>query len=124
MQSLYEQDFRPDALASEIKERNLSEFSGSVDVDFLHLLVDGVNSNRKELDKSIAESAPEWPLDQIAPLDRIVLEIAIFELLFEKNTPPKVAIDEAVELAKQFGSENSSKFINGVLGTVFKKLKL
>lgn len=91
---------------------------GIFNKELANLLTQGVTENRKELDEIIAEAAPEWPTDQIARIDLIVLRIAIFELVIARNVPPKVAIDEAVELAKEFGSENSGKFVNGVLGTV------
>lgn len=84
-------------------------------------LVKGVIDNRQSLDEIISESAPEWPIDQISKVDANVLRVSIFELLHRDETPVKVAIDEAVELAKEFGSDSSSKFVNGVLGTVVKK---
>ena len=64
--------------------------------------------------------APEWPIEQIARMDRVILRIGVYELLFEEGVPPKVVINEAVELAKAFGGDNSSKFINGVLGTILR----
>ena len=81
-------------------------------------IVDGVQENIKEIDKIIEECAPEWPLDKIAKIDLVILRIAIFEILYGKKTPVKVAIDEAVEIAKDFGNDTSHKFVNGVLGTV------
>lgn len=88
--------------------------------DLLQLIVKGVVEKQNELDKIIADCAPEWPLDQIARVDLSVLRIAVYELLYYPDTPNKVAIDEAVELAKEFGGLSSSKFVNGVLGTVVK----
>ena len=88
------------------------------DKELTHFLIRGVVDNRKYLDQVIAETAPEWPLSQIAKIYIGILRIATFELLIAQNVPPKVAIDEAVELAKEFGSDSSSKFVNGVLGTV------
>jgi len=70
------------------------------------------------LDDLIAKSAPEWPLDKIAHIDLAILRLAVYELVVEKQVPPKVIIDEAVELAKAYGNDNSPKFINGVLGTI------
>jgi N utilization substance protein B len=93
-----------------------------VDQDLSLLLVRGVIDHLDEIDKIIADSAPEWPVDQIAKIDLEILRISIFELYFARNVPPKVAIDEAVELGKEYGGENSGKFINGVLGTVVKTL--
>jgi len=104
-----------------IVERNYQEFSGSIEsCDFIDSLVWGVIDNKDQLDQIIAPAAPEWPIEQIAMVDLIVLRMGIFELLFAKEVPPKVAINEAVELAKAFGGQNSSRFINGVLGTVYR----
>ncbi len=92
------------------------------DIDLANFLVKGVTENLDTIDKIIEESAPEWPIEQIAKIDLEVLRLAILELYIARNVPPKVSIDEAVELAKEFGGENSSKFVNGVLGTVVKEL--
>lgn len=92
------------------------------DAELSLFLVKGVTKNLETLDKIIANSAPEWPVDQIAKIDLEILRLAIFELYIARNVPPKVSIDEAVELAKEFGGEKSSKFVNGVLGTVVKEL--
>lgn len=119
MQSIYEWNFRVDSNLAEIEERNINEYKNDVDETFVHFLVDGVKENADEIDQEIVKSAPEWPIDQISLIDKSILRLSIFELLHSKNVPPKVAINEAVELSKQFGGENSSKFINGVLGTVF-----
>jgi N utilization substance protein B len=81
-------------------------------------LVEGVLKNKEQLDQNIRDFAPAWPLDQISLVDRNVLRLAIFEILHDNKIPVKVAINEAVELAKTFGSNNSSRFINGVLGSV------
>ena len=91
------------------------------DREFILKLVAGVKARQPDLDAVLQPIAPEWPLDQIARMDRIVLRIGAYELLYGKDAPPKVVINEAVELAKAFGGENSSKFINGVLGTVLKQ---
>lgn len=86
-------------------------------------LIDGVVNNREEIDRIITQAAPEWPIEQIAKIDLAILRLSLFELLFAKTVPPKVVIDEAVELGKEFGSEASSNFINGVLGTVLRNSK-
>ena len=86
--------------------------------DFSRELVNGVIYNREELDQNIRDFAPAWPLDQISIVDRNILRLAIFEILHDNKIPVKVAINEAVELAKTFGSDNSSRFVNGVLGSV------
>jgi N utilization substance protein B len=85
---------------------------------FLLRIVQGVLKHRDELDELIATYAPEWPIDQMAIIDRNILRIALFEFLIGGGTPPKVAINEAVELAKRFGSDSSRRFVNGVLGTL------
>lgn len=125
MQTLYEHDFRGGSDASlelsPILERNLNEFRSSIDdTNFVEDIVEGVNSNRQDIDAVIAPAAPEWPVEQIAKIDKIILRIGVYELTIKRDVPPKVAINEAVELAKTFGGENSSKFINGVLGTIYR----
>lgn len=92
------------------------------DEALLELITRGVVENLDLLDKIIEGAAPEWPSEKVARIDLIALRIAIFELYIAKNVPPKVAIDEAIELAKEFGGETSGKFVNGVLGTVVKTL--
>jgi len=119
MQTLYELSFRKSTEKEEVLERNISEYSDKCEENFVRLLVDGVLKNIDNIDKTIEKSAPEWPIKQISLIDLSILRIAVYELVFKKEVPPKVAINEAIELAKQFGGENSSKFINGVLGTVF-----
>jgi len=127
MQSLYEWDFRgrKKEMLSEIVERNIAEFAaGMEDTTFIHDLVDGVMEHITELDKIIEKAAPQWPLEQIAIVDRNVLRLGLYELLFGKRdeVPPKVAINEAIELAKSFGGDSSGKFVNGVLGTVYREI--
>ncbi len=84
---------------------------------FLRNLVSGIVRHREQLDLLIQKYAPAWPVAQIAVVDRNILRIALYELSGASGTPPKVAINEAVDLAKLFGSDNSSRFVNGVLGT-------
>ena len=128
MQSLYEWDFygkKPDSL-KKITERNIEEFGpGLENTDFVWQLIDGISVHLEEIDKIIEKAAPEWPLAQIGIIDRNVLRIGLFELMYAKKeeVPPKVAINEAIELAKSFGGDSSGKFVNGVLGTVFKQLE-
>lgn len=127
LQTLYEEEFRREADDAEfdlheVLQRNISRYAEMVDdVDFINALVEGVLAKTAELDGILQPIAPEWPIDQIARMDRLVLRMGLYELLHEKDVPPKVVINEAVELAKAFGGENSSKFINGVLGTVLRQ---
>ena len=86
-------------------------------------LTKGVLENLEKIDKIIQKTAPVWPIEKIAKVDLAILRLAIYELLFGKTAPYKVIIDEAVELAKEFGSETSPGFVNGVLGTVVKSVK-
>lgn len=120
MQTLYEWDFRPEGDIDEIKQRNIDNYEEDADTDFINETIKGVMDNAKESDELITKAAPEWPLEQISTVDKTILRIAVFEILHSKEVPPKVAINEAVELGKTFGSENSSKFINGVLGTIYR----
>ncbi|MBU3964504.1 transcription antitermination factor NusB [Patescibacteria group bacterium] len=126
MQSLYEKDFMRDKVdLKEVLERNIQEFGpGLEDTDFARKLALGVSENMDKIDKIIEKAAPEWPIEQINIVDRNVLRIGLYELIYsnKEEVPPKVAINEAIELAKMFGGESSGKFINGVLGTVFKEL--
>ena len=127
MQTLYEYDFRDGVGEAKIElkpilDRNLGEFSKAIDdTAFVHDVVKGVLSHQDAIDALIAPAAPEWPVDQIAKIDKIVLRVGVYELCFKRDVPPKVAINEAVELAKAFGGENSSKFVNGVLGTIYRQ---
>ncbi len=85
-------------------------------VEFATALVNGVIEHRTTLDTIIAKHAPEWPVDQLALVDRNILRIALFELLYLQDVPLKVAVNEAVELGKMFGSDTAPRFVNGVLG--------
>ena len=118
LQALYETDSvgheTVAALSRLLASGKLSEEGGA----FASELVRGVIHNKKEIDQSIRRYAPAWPLEQIPTVDRNILRLAIFELLFNKKVPVKVAINEAVELAKRFGGDNSPRFVNGVLGSV------
>lgn len=121
MQSLHEWDFQRDKDIEEIVERNIAAFNKEdVDKDYISRVVKGMIKNLDEIDKKIQKAAPQWPLDQIPILDKTILRLSSYELLYMNDIPPKVAINEAVELGKAFGSENTSKFINGVLGTLYK----
>lgn len=126
LQTLYEQDFRrevsdPLFTLEEVLARNIERYEETIDdKKFIEELVHGVNKHQKELDDIIRPIAPEWPIEQIARMDRLVLRIGAYELLYDSSVPPKVVINEAVELAKAFGGDNSSKFINGVLGTILR----
>lgn len=127
LQSLFEWDFRDknDAILSDAVRRDAAEFApGNADVSFMEELAQGVVSKRPEIDTIIIKAAPDWPLDKISIVDRNVLRIGLYELLFadREEVPAKVAINEAIELAKSFGGENSGKFVNGVLGSVYKEL--
>lgn len=127
MQSLYEWDFagKDNSQLKEIISRNIKEFGPGLDsVEFIERLVRGVIENLAKLDKIISKSAPEWPIEQITIVDRNILRLGLYELLFgdRKEVPPKVAINESIELAKSFGGESSGKFINGVLGTVYREI--
>jgi N utilization substance protein B len=121
MQSLYESEFHPDQPIAEIAERyTRSAGAGDDATGYVEAALAGIAKHRKRIDELITTNAPEWPLDQIAGIDRAVLRLGIYEILESSEIPPKVAINEAVELAKSFGGENSGSFVNGVLGTVYR----
>lgn len=129
LQTLYEYEFRAQsndtsADVRDILSRNLERYEEAIeDTGFVEAIVDGVVASSADLDAVIQPVAPDWPIEQIARIDRTILRIGVFELLHRADVvPPKVAINEAVELAKSFGSDNSSKFVNGVLGTVYRSL--
>lgn len=127
LQILYEWDFRKakQAQLDEIISRNIKEFGpGLEDTAFIKDLIKGIIQSLDKIDKIIEKCAPEWPLDQITIVDRNVLRVGIYELLYSdrREVPPKVAINEAIELAKTFGGESSGKFINGVLGTIYREI--
>ena len=128
MQALYEWDFygRKQGALDRIVERNIKKFGpGLEDSKFVWELVKGVVKYLAKIDKIIEKAAPEWPVSQIPIIDRNVLRIGLYELLYsdKKEVPPKVAINEAIELAKTFSGKISGKFVNGVLGTVFKEIE-
>ncbi|MGB2895931.1 MAG: transcription antitermination factor NusB [Anaerolineales bacterium] len=119
IQALYEID-TVDHPPQEVIARHLEQNENLSDggSEFLKHFVEGVLSTTPELDLIIATFAPEWPVDQLAILDRNILRMALWEIALYDETPIKVAINEAVELAKRFGSESSSRFVNGVLGAL------
>ncbi len=126
LQSFYEWDFyNREADLIKIVERNLQELGQGIDEpEFIWRLIKGVVENLEQIDKIIEKAAPEWPIQQIALIDRNILRLGLFELLYsDKNeVPPKVAINEAIEVAKSYGGANSPRFINGVLGTVYREM--
>lgn len=108
--------------SNEILTEILYEFAPKLtEQDFAFNTLKGVLANRNEIVKIIAKHAPQWPVDKIAKVDRAILEIGVYEIAFSKDIPPIVAINEAIEIAKHFGDNNSPKFINGVLSSVMKK---
>ena len=126
LQSLYEWDFynKKHDLVS-ILERNLQEFAPGIDEpEFAWRILKGIADHLDDVDNIIVKAAPEWPLDKIAIIDRNILRIGLYELLYAdpEEVPPKVAINEAIEIAKNYGGPNAARFINGVLGTVYKQV--
>ncbi len=129
LQTLYEEEFRLEAGdksldLNEVIDRNIGRYAEMVeDKQFIRNLVKGVSKHASDLNAELQPIAPEWPIEQIARMDRIILRIGLYELKYGDDVPPKVVINEAVELAKAFGGENSSKFINGVLGTILRQFE-
>ena len=127
MQALFEWDFqgRHDELIDEIVARNIAEFApGIEEADFAAALVKGTLEKRAVVDALIEKCAPEWPLEQVTIIDRNILRLGIYELMHGNygEVPPKVAINESIELAKTFGGESSARFVNGVLGTIYREM--
>jgi len=118
LQALYEIDLVEHPLGTVLEHRLDDADLEDRLVKFTESIIKGVWPMKEELDSFIAEHAPEWPLDQVAIIDRNILRIALWEFAVNGDTPIKVAINEAVELAKTFGSDSSPRFINGVLGSL------
>lgn len=122
MQTLYEWDFQPDKSSDALLQLNLQSIDhADGDTAFLHQLVHETIKHVHEIDQLVIKAAPEWPIDQISVVDKSILRLAVAELIFMKEVPPKVVINEAVELSKTFGGDTTSKFVNGVLGTVYRQ---
>ncbi|MFC2021893.1 transcription antitermination factor NusB [Chloroflexota bacterium] len=118
LQVLYEVDSTGHGTEEVLNRLLAEERLAEENVNFTRALVSGVIQNKAKIDQDIQSFAPAWPIEQIPVVDRNILRLAIFEILLDNKVPVKVAINEAVELAKAFGSDNSSKFVNGVLGSV------
>jgi transcription antitermination protein NusB len=127
MQTLFQWDFmgEPSAILPALIQQNTEEFApGTKDADaeFALELADGVLKHQKEIDTLIQKFAPQWPIEQITIIDRNILRLGTYELQFSQTIPAKVAINEAIELAKTFGGQASGRFINGVLGAMYKEM--
>jgi N utilization substance protein B len=125
MQTLYQWDFNAQdkSAAREYLQANKKEFAPEFDdKGFMDQLLCGAIDKQADIDAMIAKYAPEWPIDQITMVDRNILRIGVYELIFSPDVPSKVAINEAIELAKTFGGQASGKFVNGVLGAIYKQL--
>jgi transcription antitermination protein NusB len=126
LQTLYEWDFyKHEHDVTTILERNLEEFAPGIDEpDFAWRILKGIAEHLTEIDNILTKAAPDWPVDKIAIIDRNILRIGLYELLFADHdeVPPRVAINEAIELAKNYGSPNTSRFVNGVLGTIYREM--
>ena len=127
MQSLYQWDFkgRPTAAIPAIVEQTLTEFGVGIEdnAEYVRKTVDKIIDHIDEIDKEIVAYAPKWPLDQIALVDRNILRIGVFEMKHNDDVPAKVAINEAIEIAKTYGGPSSGKFVNGILGAMYNDIK-
>ena len=126
LQTLYEWDFyKQEKDVTVILERNLEEFAPGIDEpDFAWRILKGIAEHLTEIDDILKKAAPDWPVDKIAVIDRNILRIGLYELLYadHNEVPPRVAINEAIELAKNYGGPNTSRFVNGVLGTIYREM--
>ena len=118
MQALYESDAVEHSAVGVLDERMPEMGLPWRDAEFARKLLNGIFANAAEIDKIISEFAPGWPISQMAVVDRNILRMAVYEIMVSQETPPRVAVNEAVELAKAFGAESAPRFINGVLGSV------
>ncbi len=118
LQALFELDSVGHALDESINRLSKPKGVQAGAKEFAKELVAGVGENRERIDEIIKETAPAWPIDQIAAIDRNILRLAIYEIVIDNKVPMRAAINEAIELAKEFGGDNSRNFINGVLGSV------
>lgn len=122
MQTIFAYEFREDVKLDEALDHCIKEFSNKLkETDFAEKVAEGVFKHKEEIYKIIKEEAPEWPIDRIARVDRAILMIGIYEILYSEDVPAIVAINEGVEIAKSYGDMNSAKFINGVLSSVMHK---
>ncbi len=126
MQCLYQWDFKgkPTSAIPAILEQNITEFGPGLEdnIPFVRETVDNLLGNIEEIDKKIAEYAPQWPLEQMTIVDRNILRIGTYEMFWSNSVPAKVAINEAIEIAKTYGGPSSGKFVNGVLGAMYNNL--
>jgi len=127
MQSLYQWDFRgqPTAVMPAIIEQNITEFGAGVEdeKEYIENTINAIADNLSKIDKVIVDYATNWPMDQITLIDRNILRIGVYELLLNDDIPAKVAINEAIEIAKTYGGQSSGKFVNGVLGAIYKDIE-
>ncbi len=122
LQVLFELDLTDHAIGTALIERSIDNDLDKGQFEFAQIIAIGVHTIAFRLDNILAQHAPEWPLDQVAIIDRNILRMALWEVAIYKKTPLKVAINEAIELAKLYGSESSPRFINGVLGSLADRL--
>lgn len=123
LQVLYEIDLTEHPLGTVLDYRSIEQELDNSQLEFARELISGVRDNTAMLDELISKYAPEWPMDQLAVIDRNILRMALWEVAFYKKTPLKVGINEAVELAKMFGTDSSPRFVNGVLGSLVENLE-
>jgi len=126
MQAIFEWDFRgkPTSDLPAILQHNLADFGAGLteEKSFTEEIARGVIEHLSQIDEIIVKYATNWPLEKITAVDRNVLRIGIWELKFNSQVPPKVAINESIELAKSYGGAASGKFVNGVLGSLYKDM--
>jgi N utilization substance protein B len=128
LQKLFAVHFENGVETGQVKNISIKEIAttselGEFDEKLAQKIIDGVEKEIENLDQKIEEYAPQWPIEQIQSVDLEILRIALWEGFVGEITPPKVAIDEAIEIAKEFGGDSSSKFVNGVLGSIYEEIK-
>jgi N utilization substance protein B len=127
MQILYQWDFheKPTAALPAIAENTIDEFGVGLDenLDYIYETIEGVIENEDELNEEIEEYSDKWEIDQMSIVDRNILRVGLYELKKNGKIPEKVAIDEAIEIAKNYGGPSSGKFVNGILGSIYSDMK-
>lgn len=123
MQALYQWDFRgqPTAAVNAIIDQVIAEFGAGVEdtKEYITETVIGLLDHIAEIDELVQKFAPNWPIDEMSIVDRNILRLGVYELKWSQGIPPKVAINEAIELAKTYGGPSSGKFVNGILGAMY-----
>lgn len=123
LQILFELEFSPDQLEEILKDYWAAQPVKAEVKEYATWLLEGLRQHRAEIDRTIEQASEHWRLDRMAMVDRNILRMAVFELLFEKTLPPPIIIDEAIEVARKFSGDEAAVFVNGILDGIYKSLE-